>query len=91
MKPRLTLTNTGEFIEVDKEMSAGEKMIITTEYGNKNVVYKNANGEHSSAYHLINLDSTFFSLPYGENTISFTSQLGEPQVYIYWRNYYAGV
>lgn len=91
LKPRLTLTNTGEFIEVDKEMSAGEKMIITTEYGNKNVIYENANGDHSSAYHLINLDSTFFSLPYGENTISFTSQLGEPQVYIYWRNYYAGV
>lgn len=90
-KPRLLLQNTGEFIEVNTSLSAGETMVITTDYGNKNVVLNKADGTKESAYHLINLESSFFSLPTGKNTISFSASSGSPEVCLYWRNWYVGV
>lgn len=91
IKPKLILDNTGEFIEVDTTLAANEKLIITTEYGNKNVMLRRVNGNEESAYHLINSDSTFFSLPLGNNSISFSAVAGTPEVSLYWRNYYVGV
>lgn len=91
VKPKLTLQNTGEFIEIDTTIQAGEKMIITTAYGQKNVIITHADGTSESAYHLINLDSTFFSLPVGRNYISFSAASGEPLVELFYRNYYVGV
>lgn len=90
-KPRLTLSNTGEFIEVNTVLQKNEKLIITTEYGNKNVVLRKTNGREETAYHLITLDSTFFSLPVGDNHLAFEAETGEPEVKVYWRNYYVGV
>ena len=90
-KPRLTLSNTGEFIEVDTILENKEKLIITTEYGNKNVLLHKNSGEEETAYHLITLDSSFFSLPIGPNHLEFSSETGEPEVKIYYRNYYVGV
>ena len=91
VKPKLTLQNTGEFIEIDTTIQTGEKMTITTAYGQKNVIITKANGTSESAYHLINLNSTFFSLPVGRNNISFSATSGEPLVELYYRNYYVGV
>lgn len=90
-KPRLTLTNTGEYIEVNTVLDPKESLTITTEYGNKNVVLNKADGTKESAYHLININSSFFSLERGKNKVSFTSDTGDPEVYLYWRNYYVGV
>ena len=66
-------------------------MIITTAYGQKNVIITHADGSSESAYHLINLNSTFFSLPVGRNYISFSAASGEPLVELFYRNYYVGV
>lgn len=90
-KPRLTLSNTGEFIEVNTTLEQGEKLVITTDYGNKNVLHYNSAGETASAFHLISLSSSFFSLPIGANHLEFHSETGEPEVKIYYRNYYVGV
>lgn len=90
-KPRLILQNTGEFIEVNTTLDNGETMVITTDYGNKNVILNKADGSKESAYHLINIESSFFSLQRGKNTVSFTANNGSPEVFLYWRNWYAGV
>lgn len=90
LNPVLTLTNTGEFIKVNTEISNNEKLIINTAYGNKTVEHITAS-ETVNAFHLITLDSSFFQLPIGQNQLSFNSDAGTPEVYLYWRNYYVGV
>ena len=89
--PQLTLKNTGEYIKVNTKINEGEKLWITTGYGNKTVMKEGSNGSLTSAYNLIDINSSFFSLPLGTNELTFESDAGEPEVYIYWRNCYLGV
>ena len=91
VNPKLTLVNTGEFIKVQTTIADEEKLIINTAYGNKTVEHIAVDGTIENAYHLITLDSSFFSLPIGENQLSFIGESGTPEVYLYWRNYYVGV
>lgn len=91
VNPKLTLVNTGEFIKVQTRIADEEKLIINTAYGNKTVEHIAADGTIENSYHLITLDSSFFSLPIGENQLSFIGEGGTPEVYLYWRNYYVGV
>ena len=88
VNPRLTLVETGEYIEVAATLTEGQTLVITTDYGNKKVTIDGV-----SATHLINPASTFFSLRPGDNTLSYTSEtvLGSPEVYVFWRNRYVGV
>jgi len=90
VNPKLELINTGEFIKVETSIDEGESLIINTEYGNK-TVKKVTESSVESAFHLISLNSTFFSLPKGLNKLSFSGDAGTPEVYIYYRNYYVGV
>ena len=89
--PKITNETTGEFIQVSKVMTAADKLTITTHYGNKTVIFTDANGESSSAYHLITNDSSFFQLQTGKNILRFSSELGQPEVSLTWRNRYVGV
>lgn len=89
--PKLTLTNTGEFIKVVTSIDDNEKLVINTAYGNKIVEHTTTTGAIENAFHLITLDSTFFELPIGSNQLSFSGDAGTPEVYIYWRNWYVGV
>lgn len=89
--PVVKLENTGEKIKVQTSLAVGEKLIIDTSYGNKTVQKLNTSGAATSAYNLITADSTFFSIPLGENKLSFNSDSGAPEVYLYWRNRYVGV
>jgi hypothetical protein len=89
--PKLTLVDTGEFIKLETEIADGEKVEVNTAYGNKTAIRTDINGTKTSAYHLVTADSTFFSLPVGENRISFEASAGMAEVYIYWRNLYIGV
>ncbi len=91
VNPNLELINTGEFIKVETSIDDGESLIIKTEYGKKTVNKVNLDGSIESAFHLISLNSTFFSLPKGTNQLSFSGDAGTPEVFIYWRNYYVGV
>lgn len=91
LNPKLSLLNTGEFLEVDTEILDNEKIIINTAYGNKTVTHTNSSGVETSAYNLITTDSTFFSLPIGENKLTFAGDAGSPEVYLYWRNWFIGV
>lgn len=89
--PEITLTNTNERIKVNTTIEEDEKLIINTEYGNKSVIKVAADGTQTSAYNLITTDSSFFSLPIGNNKLTFNSDSGVPEVFLYWRNLYAGV
>lgn len=92
MTPQLTLNQTGEFIKVNITLEENEELIITTDYGNKLVNKRNADGNLESANHLISVDSSFFSLPIGTNTLAFSATAGDNvEVYIYWYNWYMGV
>lgn len=91
INPCLTLENTGEFIKVNTTLDVVEKLWIDTQYGNKTVYKEDADGTKTSAYNLIDINTTFFQLPLGESTLSFSSDGGQPEVYLYWRNRYLGV
>ena len=90
--PKLTLKETSEFIKVNITLADSEELVITTDYGNKIVNKKTTSGTYESANHLISNDSTFFSLPIGKNTLSFSADAGDNvEVFIYWYNWYMGV
>lgn len=86
VNPKITLASTGQYIQINKSINSHEKVEITTDYGNKMVRI-----DGISAMRYLDEGSTFFDLPVGENRLSVTSASGEPEVFIYWRNYYAGV
>ena len=90
--PKVTNLTTNEFIEVETTLLAGEKLVITTEYGNKDVLFFEAGAtEGVKAFNLINPESTFFDLVVGDNLISFSSDTGSPLVTIYYKQRYVGV
>ena len=66
--PKITNLITGEFIKVNRTLQDGDKLIISTEFGNKKV---ELNG--ISVFNYIDLESTFFSLGVGDNLIELTT------------------
>lgn len=88
--PKLILNETGEFIQVDTSLVSGQKLTINTEYGKKSVELTNGTTT-TSAFHYLNIGSTFFNLPTGTSNVQFTVASGNPDVYIHWRNYYNGI
>lgn len=89
--PTITLKETGDYITVDKTIADGETLTVTTGYGEKNVILTHTDGTTESAFHTINIGSTFFELPRGTSHVDFTCADGNPTVMLYWRNYYVGV
>ena len=67
--PRITNVTTGEFIQVDHNLGAGEVLTVTTDFGNKRVEIEGEN-----KFHYINQETTFFSLQAGDNIIEYTSE-----------------
>lgn len=92
--PVVTKVDTGEYIKVNREIAANEKLVITTEFGNKKVILRNLDTEEEiNAFGWIDLGSTFFQLDPGNNLISYSADSGQEtaRVWIRWRNRYVGV
>lgn len=92
--PKIIKTNTGEYIKVNREIAANEKLIITTEFGNKKVILENIETkEKVNAFGWIDLGSTFFQLDVGSNLMNYSADAGAEtaKVWIRWRNRYVGV
>jgi len=92
--PVVTKVDTGEYIKVNREIAVNEKLIITTEFGNKKVILENIETkERVNAFGWIDLGSTFFQLEPGNNLISYSADSGQEtaRVWIRWRNRYVGV
>ena len=86
--PTLTNTLTGEFIRVKTILDETDKLIVTTEFGNKRVEKNGVN-----VFNYIDLNSTFMNLQEGDNVLEFTTDnnLDDAMVKITYRNRYMGV
>ncbi|MDS0525003.1 phage tail family protein [Clostridium sp. SHJSY1] len=92
-QPKVTNVTTGEFITVNQTLKENEILYINTAYGNKKVKIITNKGE-KNAFNYIDLNSTFFSLIPGKNTIEYTNSnatLTEQNVCIKYKNKYLGI
>lgn len=76
---------TGAYIGIAHALSAGDEVVITTEYGNKNVTI---NGQNANKY--LMEGSSWLQIPLNGSTFSISGG-GNPVVDISWKNYYIGV
>lgn len=76
--PYLFNVTTRDIIQIEKTMSAGDQIIITTHIDNKNVIYKNAvTGEEENINYLITYGSKYLQVPSGTNTFRSGADSGE--------------
>lgn len=91
INPKIVNQTTGEFIQVNRELTSEDTLYITTAYRNKKVEIER-NGIRTNAFNYIDLDSTFFSLKTGDNLIEYSTQSLEPKgVSIKYSQKYLGV
>lgn len=76
--PYLFNVTTRDIVQIEKTMSAGDQIIITTHIDNKNVIYKNAvTGEEENINYLIMYGSKYLQVPSGTNTFRSGADSGE--------------
>ena len=76
--PYLFNVTTRDIIQIEKTMSAGDQIIITTHIDNKNVIYKNTvTGEKENINYLIMYGSKYLQVPSGTNTFRSGADSGE--------------
>lgn len=75
--PYLFNVTTRDIIQIEKTMSAGDQIIITTHIDNKNVIYKNAAEEEENINYLIMYGSKYLQVPSGTNTFRSGADSGE--------------
>lgn len=76
--PYLFNVTTRDIIQIEKTMSAGDQIIITTHIDNKNVIYKNAvTGEEENINYLIMYGSKYLQVPSGTNTFRSGADSGD--------------
>ena len=90
--PQILNINTGEYIQVNATLAAGETVIVNTEYGNKGAVMQNG-GEEVDYFRYIDVDSTFMQLAIGDNVFRYDASAGLDalEVTIYYSPKYLGV
>jgi hypothetical protein len=86
--PTVNNLTTGEFIKVNRELGEEDVLTINTSFGQK---YVRINGQN--AFHYIDLDSVFWQLVPGENTLSYRSNNDsiKTRVTVKWKNRYVGL
>lgn len=92
--PKITLEDTGEFILLDGSLTSDQRLIITTGYNNKKVYIQTiSTGVITEDNSLIDSTSTFFSLPIGTSTLSFSATSGgsDSVVVIRYKQLFIGV
>lgn len=91
VNPKITNLHTGEFIRVKRTLTADDKLIINTEFGNKKVEIE-TDEIRINAFNYIDLSSTFFQLQPGDNVLEYsTDSLDPSSVSIRYKNRYVGV
>ena len=90
--PQILNINTGEYIQVNATLTAGETVIVNTEYGNKGAVMQSG-GEEVDYFRYIDVDSTFMQLAIGDNVFRYDASAGLDalEVTIYYSPKYLGV
>lgn len=92
VNPSLFNINTREYFKINKTMSAGEIITVTTGFGDKKV-YLDSNGVVTNAFNYIDLNSTFLQLEVGDNLFRYDAEEGidNLEVSIYYTPQYLGV
>lgn len=93
LNPRVTNKTTGEFIQINRELEDGDRLIVDTTFGNKRVEIIRLDGTIENVLNWIDLNSTFWQLIPGPNEIEYTADAGQTNavVSIKWRNQYLAV
>jgi hypothetical protein len=88
VNPTVNNLTTGEFITINRELLEDDMLTIGTAFGQK---FVRINGQN--AFHYIDLNSVFWSLIPGENTLSYQSNNDsiKTKVLIKWKNRYVGL
>lgn len=91
--PRITCETTGEFIQIgdadrNVTLETGDKLIVSTEYGNKTADLIRADGSVIPVDDYVSDASTFFALPLGRSKITFKADAGTPTALIAHRNWF---
>lgn len=89
--PVFANTTTGKRIAIRTAVSETEKIIVTTDYGNKNIYKVARNGTKTNVNNLITNETEFFSLRPGPNALTFDADIGTPEILIRYRNLFTGV
>lgn len=91
--PKLLNVLTGAFVQINKSMEIGEKIIIDTTGQELSVMGIGVDGKESSLFEYLNIDSNPFQLVVGDNLIQGTVDIGGQnlQAKLYHFDYYAGV
>ena len=84
---------TEEFRRVNQNLAEGEKLIISTEFGDKYVRIVDIDGVETNAFNWIDLESTFWQLQQGDNLIEYGSNddNSKAKVEIAYQNRYVAV
>lgn len=91
--PYLLNINTNEVIRVKYPLKAGERIEITTAYGEKKVYHYDAYDKQTDIFKHIDLNTVFFSLGVGDNLIKYGADDTQENmsVDIYYSERYLGV
>lgn len=91
--PKLLNVLTGAFVQINKSMEIGEKIIIDTTGQELSVMGIGVDGKESSLFEYLNIDSNPFQLVVGDNLVQGTVDVGGQnlQAKLYHFDYYAGV
>ncbi len=81
-----------EYIKINRTMSEGEEITVTTDIGNKRVE-SYLNGVTTNIFNDLDIHSSFMWLDIGDNVIRYDAEemIEQLEVYIYYTNYYLGV
>lgn len=90
---RIDNVTTGEFIQINQSLLAGERIEINTAFGQKRVTKILADGSQQNAFQFITIDSTLFNLVYGNNILSYliSGDYERAGVTVTWRERYLGI
>lgn len=73
LNPTITNHTTGEFVRINQMLLEGERMVIDTRDGSKSVYFVDLDGNERNVFNWIDMDSTFFKLQFGENSIEYSA------------------
>lgn len=91
--PYLLNINTNEAIRIKYNLKAGERIEVTTGYGNKKVYHYDADNNKTDIFKYIDLNTSFFSLNVGDNLIKYGADTTQENmtVDIYYAERFLGV
>lgn len=92
VNPSIFNLDTREFIKVNRTMTAGEKIIISTGYNEKRIT-SIIDGQSTNIMNHLDLESTFLQLTVGDNLFRYDAEqnLSNLEVNIYYTQRYLGV